>query len=402
MDIYLARQPIFDREQQVAAYELLYRAGNDTSAEITDPDLATLEVLTNTFMDFGLDKVTGKHRAYINLTRPFLLGKYPLPFGHHNITLEILENIEPDPELVEGVRKLSQQGYEIALDDFVFSEKYRPLLEFADVVKLDIRQLETTRLQEHVSLLKSFNVTLLAEKVETHEEYAYCRELGFDLFQGYFFCRPHILQGKQASPSRLASMRLLSEINTPDYSLDDLVKVISTDNTLAYKLLRYINSAYFGLGRKIESIRHALVLLGQNNIRSWLNFIALSQMEDKNSELIMTSLVRARLCEILAGRLSHQQELEKFFLVGLFSTLDAFVDMPMVNVLESISLSDDLTTAILEHEGIMGKVLDLALHAKRGEWQEMNLMGLTPREVSESLIDAIEWSEKALQVLSEY
>ncbi|PKM46149.1 MAG: hypothetical protein CVV05_04010 [Gammaproteobacteria bacterium HGW-Gammaproteobacteria-1] len=401
MDVFVARQPIFNRSQQVVAYELLYRARDEKHADIRDPDLATTEVFINTFMDIGLDRVTGQRRAYVNLTRPFLLGEYPLPFSHEAVTLEVLEDVAPDAEMVAALTALAQQGYEIALDDFIYREEMIPLLHIAHIVKIDIRQHDDDGLKRHVELLRPFDVRLLAEKVETRDEFARCMALGFDLFQGYFFCEPAVLRGKQAVPSRLATMHLLHTLNAPEFKFDELAQTISTDATLAYKLLRYINSAYFGLRRKVESIRHALVLLGQKNIRIWLNLIALSQLQDKSLELMVTTLTRAKMCELIAVARSQEMEKDKYFLAGLFSSLDAFVDLPLEEIIDSISLADDIVAGITRRSGPLGEVLNMVLRAERGDWKGMNLLGLSAGQITDSYLESISWAGGMTQLLAD-
>ena len=400
MDVFLARQPIFDRSQEVVAYELLYRDNHINAATIEDPDRATTEVFLNTFMEIGMDRVVGAHRAFINMTRPFLVGERDLPFAHGNITLEVLEDIEPDGKLIESLRRLSADGFQIALDDFVLTERTRPLLEVADIVKLDIAQLSFAQVQEHVALLRDCNVKLLAEKVETREEFDSCWELGFDLFQGYFFCRPHVLRGRRLSPSRMAALEVIAQVNRPVVDFDELATVVAKDATLAYKLLRFINSAYFHLPRKIESLRHALNLLGQKNIRMWMNMLALSELEEERHELMVTSLVRGRLCELAAVDLERGDESEKYFLAGLFSVIDAVLDRPMEEIIESLSLADDIEKGILERAGPVGEVLKLALHCERGNWATMNPLGLKGEQLSDRCLQAIEWAEKMSHVIS--
>lgn len=400
MDVFVARQPIFNRTQQVIAYELLYRSGDMSHAEISDPDQATTEVFINTFMDIGLERVTGRRRAYVNLTRPYLLGQYPLPFHHDAVTLEVLENITPDDELVDAVTRLGEQGYEIALDDFIFRDELIPLIRVADVIKIDIRQLDPIGVEENVAILRQYDVKLLAEKVETRDEFSKCMALGFDMFQGYFFCEPAILRGKQTAPSRLATLHLLHKLNDPEFEFDELAHLISTDATLAYKLLRYINSAYFGLRSKVESIRHALVLLGQRNVRIWLNLIALSQLQDKSRELMVTTLTRAKMCELLALVQHRVLEKDKYFLAGLFSALDAFVDMPIEEIISSISLVDDIVIGIVEHKGPIGAVLNLVINAERGKWDEINLMGLKAAQITSAYLQAIDWAGEMTTLLA--
>lgn len=401
MEVFVARQPIFNRTQQVVAYELLYRNGDLAYAEISDPDQATTEVFINTFMEIGLDRVTGRRRAYVNLTRPYLLGQYPLPFQRDAVTLEILEDVVPDAELVAAVSHLAEQGYEIALDDFAYREELIPLLQVADVVKLDIRQLSASEVERNVATLRRYDVKLLAEKVETREEFSKCTALGFDLFQGYFFCEPAVLRGRQASPSRLATLHLLHKVNAPEFEFGELAQLISTDATLAYKLLRYINSAYFGLRNKIESIPHALVLLGQHNIRIWLNLIALSQLQDKSRELMVTSLARAKMCELLAVALHRIQEKDKYFLAGLFSSLDAFVDMPIDEIIGLISLADDIVDGIVLRQGPLGAVLELVFSTERGKWDGVNWLGMTAAQITAAYLHAIEWAGEMTALLAE-
>lgn len=401
MEVFVARQPIFDRKQQVVAYELLYRARDEQQADFSDPDQATTAVFVNTFMDIGLERVTGQRRAYVNLTRPYLLGHYPLPFDHERVTLEVLEDIEPDPELVEAVAALSGRGYEIALDDFIYRDELIPLVRQADVIKLDIRQLDAAALQQHIDILRRYPVRLLAEKVETREELARCMALGFDMFQGYFFCEPAIVRGKQAAPSRVATLHLLHKLNSAEFQFDELAGLISTDATLAYKLLRYINSAYFGVRHKIDSIRHALIMLGQKNIRVWLNLIALSQMQDKSRELMVVTLARARMSELIAVAQGREIERDMYFLAGLFSALDAFVDLPLEEALTSIALNDEISEGILRGSGPVGRVLRLVLTAERGDWGGMDAMGLPSKAITAAYLDAIDWATGMTGLLAE-
>jgi len=400
MDVFVARQPIFDRRQQVVAYELLYRrCGEHNRAEIGNPDEATSEVFLNSFMEIGLDRVTARRRAYINLTRTFLLNHHLLPFDADNITLEVLEDIEPDPALLDALRKLRAEGYEIALDDFLYRPELAPLVELADVVKLDIRQLDEQGLIEHAQMLRGQNKRLLAEKVETHAEFANCMELGFELFQGYFFCQPLILSGRRASPSRVATLQLLKKINDPEFKFEELAEIISTDATLAYKLLRYVNSAHFNLRRKIESLEHALVMLGQKHVRFWLNLISLSRMSEKNRELMVTTLVRAKFAEQLAIHLRREEEKDKYFLAGLFSAIDALVEIPMEEVLEQIAIADDTREGLLHRSGPIGTVLTLIQAVERGRWEEADWMGLTVSQINAAYLEALSWSESVLTLL---
>lgn len=400
MDAFLARQPIFDRQQKLIAYELLYRDSHDSDvANFDDPDDATGEVLVNTFMNIGLDRITGSHRAFINFTAPFLTGELELPFSPDQVTLEVLEHVQPTPEVLAGLRRLRDAGYQIALDDFALKPELIPLVKLASLIKLDIRDYSEKQLRTIVERLKPFDIELLAEKVETAEEYRYCRDIGFDFFQGYFFCRPNIVSGKSASASKLATLRLIEKLNDPKFSFDELEQLVGTDPTLVYKLLRYINSAYFGFTKKIESIRGALMMLGEKNIRLWLNLIALSRLSDVNRELMITSLTRAKLCEKMCGDLGDAELAQKGFLTGLFASIDAFVDAPMEEILDSIHLSDELKAALIQGEGVCGEVLEAVRCIERGMWGECTDMKLSLPVIADHYLEAIDWADSTVQEL---
>lgn len=402
MDVFIARQPIFDRDKAVVAYELLYRNSELNAALIDDPERATTEVFLNSFMELGLDRVLGGQRAFVNMTRPLLLGQYALPHTDNPVTLEILEDVVPDDALVEAVRGLRGDGYQIALDDFIYHDAMVPLVGLADVVKIDIHQLDRDEVSRHVELLSRHDgLTLLAEKVETPEEFEFCLGLGFELFQGYFFCEPAVLRGRQASPSRLATMELLARLNDPDFNFRALAEVVERDVGLSYKLLRFINSAYFNLPKRVESVQHALAMLGEKNIRTWMNLVALSRVEDKPHELLVTSLTRARMGQRLAEALQRKAEADRCFLAGLLSAVDAFVDLPMEEVMGSLNLADDIEAGILRHERSVGEVLALVLHWERGEWEQADTLGLAPAEVADCYVEAVDWAASADRAMGE-
>ena len=260
--IYLARQPIFDIAMEVHAYEILFRNSEKNAAFISDGNKATSTLITNTFVEMGLDEIADNRLAFINMTRDFLVGKLPLPVEPGKVVLEILEDISADEESIAGTKKLAQQGYTLALDDFVMSDANRELIPFASIIKVDIRPFDVEGLRRQVEKLKPYRVTLLAEKVETREEYALCQQLGFTLFQGYFFSKPTMFSGRQVPASHLAVLEILAKLQSPDCNLKELEAAISYDVGISYKLLRIINSSYYNLNKKVESIQHALVILG--------------------------------------------------------------------------------------------------------------------------------------------
>jgi EAL and modified HD-GYP domain-containing signal transduction protein len=394
LDVFVGRQPIYNRQLEVFAYELLFRSGEGNQAGVLDGDQATSQVVLNTFVEIGLEAIVGSKQAFINLTRDFILQDYSQVFPTDRVVVEVLENIPVDAELIEAVRELSAKGYTIALDDFIYRESLRALVEIADIVKVDILAQDRLALQEHVAVLRQYNVKLLAEKVETQDDFRYCKDLGFDYFQGYFFCKPEVIKGHRIPANRLVTLQLLAKLQDPETDFEELESIVSRDVSLSYKLLRVVNSAFYSLTRKVDSIRHALLLLGTRFITSWVSLIILAGIDDKPHELMITAMVRAKMCELLAQALGRRNK-DTFFTVGLFSALDALMDSSMEEVLGSLPLSDEIKAALLEYEGSLGAVLRCVLAYERSNWEEVCYLGLDRGTITRAYLEAIAWATKA-------
>ena len=396
-ELFLARQPIYNRTQHVFGYELLYRPGKDQVA--ADADAATSQVIINALTEIGLDNLVGGRSAFVNLTRGFIVGKYPLPLPAERVVIEILEEVEIDDQVIAGVKWLVKQGYTIALDDFVYHESILPLLELAHIVKLDVQAMAEDELRSHVHTLREYpHLKLLAEKIEIPEEYEVCRDLGFDYFQGYFFCRPKVIRRTRLPSNQLTLMHLLAEVQRPDTTIPKIEALVSQDVGLSYKLLRYINSAFFGLPKPVESIQRAVVFLGIKVIQKWTTLLVLARVEDKPTELMVTAVVRAKMCEILAKAVRYDAE-DTCFTVGLLSVLEALLDLPMDKVLGMLSLSDEVNFALLRHEGVPGKLLELALHYEFGEWDQLKYPELEEEIILDAYLQAVAWSTEACRNL---
>ena len=391
--IFVGRQPIYDRQQNVYAYELLFRNSDQNNAHIQDPDRATSELILNALTDVGLDNIVGDKPGFINLTRNFVTGILPLPGAANHLVLEVLEDIELDAMVLNGIRKLKQQNFVIALDDFIFHPHLQPLVEIADIIKIDLLALDEQQLREHVTRLREFPPKLLAEKVETHEVYAQCIELGFDYFQGYFFARPNIVAGTRIPANRMALLHLLGKISDTRITIDELEQRISKDVSLSFRLLRYINSSQYGMEKKVDSIKHAIMLLGIETVRAITCLIVFSSIDDKPFELFVTALIRARMCELFAAQFGEAQLGANYFTVGLFSAIDAIMDQPIEQVLAKLPLSESVTRAIIHHEGRMGQALQASLAQEQGRWEELDLS-------SENLIRADDLALIYLEALS--
>ncbi|MEA3466453.1 MAG: HDOD domain-containing protein [Thermodesulfobacteriota bacterium] len=393
-DAFIGRQPIFDRNIKVYAYELLYRHGFVNYAQIDDDDAASGTVLVNLLLEIGLDNLVGKHKAFCNFTRGSLLQEQDLSFAADRLVIEVLETVEAEDEIVQAVRGYAERGHMIALDDFVYREELRPLVEIADLIKIDVMDLGMEGTAEQVKILRTIKPSLkfLAEKVETKEEFQQCLDLGFDYFQGYFFSKPVVVTGKKMPPARIAMLQLMSELQDADVSMERIEEIIQTDVNMSVKLLRQVNSSYYGLINEVTSIRHAIVRVGLQHIRTWASVLIMGSVSDKPDELMTMALVRGKMCELIAVQQSSRQE-TSYFTVGLFSLLESILDAPMEQILKELPLSDEINQALLNGEGRMGKVLHCVQDYEQANWDAVSASGIAKEDVVDDYWEAIAWAE---------
>ena len=398
-DLFIGRQPIFDRSLEVVGYELLYRSGQTSSAGVFDGDHATASVLSNTFMAFGLDNLVEDKLAFINLTPPFLTGQYPLPGHHDRLILEILEDTLLDDTMIQAIKGLSQEGYVLALDDVIDYRAVEPLLDIVDLVKVDFMLVDRQRLPEQVAYYKARGLELLAEKIETQEELSYCQSLGFDYFKGYFLSKPVVMQHKKIATSRMIILQLIDKLEQKDISFQEIEALITHDVGLSYKLLRLINSAYYGTRSEISSIHQALSLLGLEHIRNWVSLLLLSEADQKPAELVRAAMIRARMSELLAHRLKLKKP-QTAFTVGLFSVLDALLDMSQADIFAQIPIAQDVKQALVAKEGVLGNILNAVVAYEAGQWDAVHCEALAPEQFQQSYLEAVQWSQQLSQHLS--
>lgn len=401
MEVHVARQPIYDRQLQVYGYELLYRrSAGATTADVIDDDAATATVLMNTFTEIGLKTLTAGRPAFINLSRRFL-GEQDLALPKEGVVLELLENIEPDAEMIDAVRRLSRAGYRIALDDFVLGSDQRDrLLPYVDIVKVDVFDMPPQQIVHHARILRRHRVAcLLAEKIETQEIMKLCRSSGFDYFQGFFLSRPSTMSKRTVSSGRLPLLRLIAAMQDPEIQIHQLEQLVNQDPSLSYKLLRYLASPIFP-ARGIDSIRSAILYLGQRGLANWATLMALSASHDQPSERIVALLMRAQLCQQLAAdrrhvgpaaRLAHDPSTA--FTVGLFSGLDAVLDAPLAVICDELPLTPATREALLERRGPYGAVLACALAQEQGHWEAIAELGFVASRVADHYVAALRWAD---------
>ena len=404
----IARQPIFDKRMRVYGYELLYRGTMQRGHASFDGDKATTEVILNSFYNNDIDLIIGGKRAFINFTENLLKEEIPQMLSKEKIIVEVLENVEVDIGVTEACKALKEAGYILALDDFVFENLrlFNPILPYVDIIKVDFLQTNFCDVKKAIMrTLAQKNKRFLAEKVETQEQYMMALELGFEYFQGYFFEKPYIIVGKDIEPYKLSYMHMITEVNeTQDF--DKMSDIVSHDVALSYKLLRLINSPFYGRGNKIKSAKQALVMLGLDEVKKWVTLLMLKESgKDKPDEVMRVSLIRAKFSENLADLLGFGNRKSELFLMGLFSTLDAILDKPLNEVVQYLPLEKDIIEAYsIESNSVFGKILKVIKFYEKGKWTECDLIleecALDPFLVSAKFFDAIIWADEVMDNIS--
>ena len=396
--VQVGRQPILDKQLNVYGYELLYRSISGSKQDF-DGDVATARTVLNSFLEFGLHRLVGKHRVFINMTQRFFTEFTSLPVDSERIVIEVLEDFELTQAVVSGVRKLHEAGYAIALDDYRFEERWIPLLPYCSLIKVEILGLDLENYIEPINDLLSRGITLLAEKVETREQFETTKRLGFTLFQGYFFARPQTLSTTRNPGNRNILLRTIAQINDPNADIEDVANLIELDPNLSFKLLRVINSAAQGLTRKITSIREAVVYIGLNRLRAWSTLFVMADIEEASPELITTSLVRAEMCRALADEFNSGHP-DSGYTVGLLSTLDAMFNQPMEQLLKEIPLADHMIEALGRHSGPFGNGLQCAIDLERCQWMSESTKLLPVEQLNTIYVHALERVEAIREVFS--
>jgi c-di-GMP phosphodiesterase len=389
--LLLARQPILDRNLRLRGYELLARDSGGNFPQAQPGHVTTCQVLVEALGDLGLEQVVGALPAYINITPEFLTGQIPLPLPPDRVVLELLESIEPTAEVLRGVQRLKAEGFTLALDDYTGPRPgYEELLRLVDTVKVDCLAVASAALGRLVQGLRPYGLRLLAEKVESPEMFRDCEQLGFELFQGFFFARPDLLRGRMQSVNRTSLLRLLAKIQDPQTTPEELEIIIAQDPVLSLKLVRFLNSAQIGLRRRIESLREVVVYLGSDAVRNIACVMLLARVDDKPRELMITALLRARMCEELS-RSAAAGSAHRAFTVGLFSMLDALVDQDLREVVSPLPLHRDIQEALLHHSGELGEQLGHVLAYERGDFERLPAALPAPDAMREAYLSSLGW-----------
>ncbi|HET7274968.1 MAG TPA: EAL domain-containing protein [Longimicrobiaceae bacterium] len=400
-DIFIARQPIFDSRDRLIGHELLYRTSSTVNrAEGASSEQMSADVIVDAFMEIGLERLTRGKLGFINFSRDMLLTRAFELMDRDKVIVELLEHIEPDEEILSACKELVDAGYRLALDDFVLDEEHEPLLEFAHIVKLDVLDKDASEIREMVKPLKNRKLQLLAERVETAEVRDTCRAIGFEYFQGYYFGRPEIVSKRAVGVEQLGIIELINLLADEDADDAKIEETFRADPSLSYKLLGMVNSAAHG-GRGIESIGHAVRLLGRSSLQRWLGLLLISSLGTRGArsgEMVHSAVMRARLCELLGTAVQGHRDAGPLFIVGLFSRLDALLDTSLEDILGRLKLADGVKDALLRREGPYSGWLELVEAYEEGQWDTLSeraeAVGLPAVEIPELYLQSLGWASE--------
>jgi EAL and modified HD-GYP domain-containing signal transduction protein len=399
-EVLVARQPIYDASMAVTAYELLYRASpSSRSAQISDPGRATLEVITGSALEIGLDRLAGGLPVHINFPQELLVEVPGLPLHAERVVIEVLEDVRATPQVLQGIRALRARGHRIALDDYSPQGSDPRLLEVADLVKLEITHPPADELARLARELQASGLELIAENVENRADFERCIGLGFKGFQGNFLQQPETFSARRVPVTRLGALRLAASLQNEDYSLDEVERLLSQDVSLSYRVLRCINSSYYNLPRKIDSIRQAIVILGLDTLRQLCGLLCLQELDERPPSLIMQAMTRGRMCEQL-GKLGGARDAGPFFITGLFSLLNALLGIPTRKVVQELPLTPAVTNALVSGAGPLGAALQCTRAYERGVWDHAVYADLAPHLIRAAYVDALFWAEQSRAMLA--
>lgn len=400
-DIFLGRQPILDRDQRIVAYELLFRAGDTAGVTVTDDMQATASVIHHAFSEMGVQTVLGTQLGFINISADMLLSDLVELLPRSQVVLELLETIRVTDAVVERCRELKQQGFTLALDDFVFNESYRPLLALVDIVKVDLLLHSQDELRSVTTQLKQWPVKLLAEKVDSAEQAAFCHSLGFDLFQGYYFARPLVLSAKRADPSQMALIQLLGLV-LRDAETPQIEQLFKQHPNLTYNLMRLVNSVASGLHRSIPSVSQAIMVLGRKQLQRWLQLLLFTLQSGSTypNPLLLLAATRGKMMELLAAKQQRNPDYcDQAFMTGILSLIESLIDKPLADIVSELNLGDRLAAALLQREGELGVLLKLVESLEHPDLKDTHSLlaqsgALSLSDLTAAEIDAMSWANQ--------
>ncbi|WP_286263604.1 EAL and HDOD domain-containing protein [Thalassotalea atypica] len=398
---YVARQPILNIDQELEAYELLFRDGETNSFPNINPDQATSNILTNNHLTMGVEEITGDKIAYINFHADTLIKHFPSFLDPSKIVIEILEDVPLSDALLNACSELKAKGYTLALDDHDFDPKWDAILPYVDIIKVDVLALSILDVSRYVNRISCHGKILLAEKVETLRQFEQLKLLGFTLFQGYFFARPEMLKQKKITTAKNNILSLINQSSMEKLDFDVMSHIFSSDPGLTYKLLRFINSPIFGRTQKITSLKHALVYIGELELKKFIALLALSDLsQGKPSEIMRISLFRAKFCEQISKEVGDVENPPKAFLTGMLSMIDGILDYEIAQVVDILPIDVEIKSALLSENIYLTSYLDMARHIEQGRWLHCDNIArqfkISKDTYAKVQINALAWADEML------
>ncbi|MSR89944.1 EAL and HDOD domain-containing protein [Inconstantimicrobium porci] len=403
MDIFIGRQPIFDRNLKVVGYELLYRNGNVSSYNCDDGDRATENLLYNV-SSMGLRLLCCNKSAFINFTQKTLVNKLPRLLDKDYLIVEILEDVDLNESVIESCKMMRKEGYRFAVDDYVYERDIMPIIDYIDIIKVDFLQNDYLNRKRIIDKYKKKHKKILAEKIETRDDLKQALELGYDYFQGYFFCRPDTLKGHDVYLNEVKIIELFSELYKEEVNFDRIEKLIRYDAGMVYKLLKYVNSSYFGFAQEISSVRQAISLLGKEEMKKWVTFVGLGGdgKGSEDDERAKLGMIRGKFCENLCASIEPSQ-MESAFLVGIFSTIDVLLGVEMKDVIHDLPLEKDIKEALLGTNNFLGTILNVVLQYEKmqdytSEYNKLitynsSITEKTEEDIAEMFLKSLQWTQ---------
>ena len=407
MKVFVARQPIFNANEDMLAYELLYRNNEENVFPNINGDQATADVIINSFMNIGINELSNGKPCFINFTENLLQLRLPTYFQPRDIVVEILESVIPNAQIIDICKELKQLGYKIALDDFIYNDDnpyFYKYLKFVDIIKVDILHTSLEMRAKIETMARLMNIKLLAEKVETREEYDELKLKGYDFYQGYFFSKPAIVSAHNIPTYFHSYIEIIKNLTMTEPNVDSIAILIERDLSLSHKLLKLINSTAFRPQKKIHSIKQAIVLLGLIEIQKWVYVLSISdnltRKSDMSDELIRISLTRGKMCESIAHLRKKTSTTASYFMIGMFSLMDTITGVPMEKLLKELPLCDDICNALMGVENQYKQVLGLAIAVEQGKWSEITeictAFQIYENEVLTIYTDSLNWSNELI------
>ncbi len=398
---YVARQPILNVNQELEAYELLFRDGESNSFPNIDPDQATSNILTNNHLTMGVEQVTGDKTAFINFHEDTLIRHFPSFLDPKKIVIEVLEDVPMSNELLQACKSLKDKGFTLALDDHDFDPKWDPLLPYIDIIKVDVLAISILDISRYINRIAKHNKILLAEKVETLQQFEQLKLLGFSLFQGYFFARPEMLKQKKITTTKHNILELINQSSLAKLNFDVISDIFRSDPGLTYKLLRFINSPIYGRTQEITSLKHALIYIGDLELKKFIALLALSDLsEGKPNEIMRISLFRAKFCEQLSSYIGDHDNPPKAFLTGMLSLIDGILDHSIEDVVNILPIDREIKAALLGENIYLASYLDMAKHIEQGHWLRCENIAkqfnINKDFYAKAQIEAFAWADEML------